>query len=101
MSHLLLTDAIPSLGIAAAGAVFPSDADPLMISVGLVRPKALRDGVRFATLSLRLALAFVWHDDGRSYKQRPGIGRPAAMRRRLGLLRPQNVLISGGPRDFN
>ena len=32
-----------------------------MVSVGLVRPKALRDGVRFATLSLRLALAFVRH----------------------------------------
>ena len=47
--------------IAAAGAIFPSDADPLMVSVGLVRPKALRDGVRFATLSLRLALAFVRH----------------------------------------
>lgn len=47
--------------IAAAGAVFPSGADPLMVSVGLVRPKALRDGVRFTTLSLRLAFAFVRH----------------------------------------
>ncbi len=28
--------------------------------------------------------------------RRPGIGRPAALRRRLGLLRPQHVLISGG-----
>lgn len=37
-----------------------------------------------------------WHDDGRPCKERPVIGRPAALRCRLGLSRPQHVLISGG-----